>query len=407
VRAARADRPMRAVVVSPFGTSAVTGGAEKWLSGMLAAAPDIQWRVLLLQPGPFREELGAAGIDVEVHPTGPSGIEVARAARQVAALLGRLQPDVVVGNGVKAQLVTAPGTLLHNVPSVWVKHDYSFDRTLARPLGLVADAVVTTAEEVGTAVRRRDLVVIHPPAQPRRPSDRESARRRLAGLGLGLDDRPTLVMAGRLVPYKGIDDAITALSLPPAAPWRLVVIGDEDHSALGEQHRLAGLAARLGVTSRVTFVPPVRGLPDLFAAFDALAVLTKPTGRRTPGREGFGMTAFEAMQAGIPVVAAADSPVARRIAGGAGVTVAAGAPRDVAAALGLLADPSLRLSMGESGREVVAGYPGAEEAARAFVTVLRSTAERAGTPRRRGWARRLRAQAVLPRGERPARATGR
>lgn len=369
-------RALRVLAVTAFGTSAVTGGAEKWLVGMLEHITTVQWKVLLLQDGPFRAELEAAGVNVTVRPTGASGSAVASTALRVARMLKHLRPDVVVGNGVKAQLVTALAAMPSGTPTVWVKHDYSFDRTLARPLGCLASTVVATADEVGEAAGRPDTVVIYPPVQATRPRDRRSARLALHELGVPFDDRPILVLAGRLVPYKGVDDAIAALAAPGGHGWRLVIIGDDDHSAPGEGRRLVDLARQLQLSDRVTFLPPVPGLADLFAGFDALAVLTKPVGRRSPGREGFGMTAFEAMQAGIPVLAVAGSPVARRLAGRAGLIVAPGAPEEVALALSQLSDPSTRRRMGRAGQDLVRGYPGAAEAAQQFASVLQDTARK-------------------------------
>lgn len=369
-RAGATDATLRILVVTPFGTSAVTGGAEKWLFGMITNMPKFAWHVMSLQEGAFCEELRAAGIDVSVRPTGALAVEIARAAAHLSGVLVRRRPDIVVGNGIKAQLVIAIAVALRGIPTVWVKHDYSFDTTLAKPLGWAAGSVVSTAAEVGASVRRDDLVVIHPPVQGGNVCDRARARHRLREHGIEFDSRPTLVMAGRIVPYKGVDDAVAALAEPSSGRWRLVVIGEEDHSAPGECDRLVQLAQERGVADRVTFTSPVQGLGDLFAAFDALAVLTKPTDSRAPAREGFGMTAFEAMQAGVPVVAVEGSPVAERLAGIAGITVPAWAPTEVAAALGRLSDEALRAEMGQSGRGIVAGYANAAEAADSFRRVL-------------------------------------
>lgn len=369
------DVPLRVLVVTPFGTSSVTGGAEKWLLGMIANMPSISWHVLSLQDGPFCDELRAAGIGVSVRPTGASGIAAVRAACEVARFLPFLEPDVVIGNGVKAQLVIALATPLRGIPSVWVKHDYSYDSTLAGPLGCAADTVVTTAAEVGVKAGRDDLAVIHPPVQDEPICDRDKARSMLLERGIEFDDRPVLVMAGRLVPYKGLDDAIAGLAAPGGESWRLVAIGEEDHSSPGERDRLRRLAERLGVVDRVIFARPVQGLGSLFAAFDALAVLTKPTDRRAPSQEGFGMTAFEAMQAGIPVIAVKDSPVAKRLGGTAGIIVSPQSPSEIAVALKRLIDPATRAGMGEQGRSIVAEYANSAEVAGSFASVLYEAAQ--------------------------------
>lgn len=358
------------LAVTPFGTSSVTGGAEKWLLGMITNTPAFSWHVLSLQDGPFCDELRAAGVGVTVRPTGSSAAAVGKRSVATARLLERMRPDVVIGNGVKAQLVVALATPLRAVPTVWVKHDYSYDSLLAGPLGWAADSVIATAAEVGVSAGRTDLTVIHPPVQNERIYDREAARSILSAQGLAFDDRPIVAMAGRLVSYKGFDDAVAALNSPDAEAWRLIIIGDEDHSSVGERERLSRLAEELGVSGRVTFTPPVSGLGRLFAAFDALAVLTKPTDRRAPAREGFGMTAFEAMQAAIPVIAVEGSPVADRLEESAGIIVSPQAPEEVAVALGRLSDPGLRERMGQCGRAIVADYADVAETAVSFTDVL-------------------------------------
>jgi glycosyltransferase involved in cell wall biosynthesis len=363
-------------VVTPFGTSRTTGGAEKWLFTLLGAARGLEARVEVLQEGPFAAELRDAGIPVEVRPTGPRPRDVAASALGLARRLRRDRPDVLLGNGVKAQLVAVGAGLLTGVPTVWAKHDHSFDARLAVPLGRLSHAVVAAVEELGEPVRRPDVVVVPPPAVGEPPASRDEARRHLATLGLGWDERPTLVMAGRLVPYKGVDDAVSALAHPGAESWRLVVIGADDHSSPGETDRLQRLARSVGVADRVTWMPPVDRLSHWLAAFDALAVLTKPAGRRTPGKEGFGTVAFEAMVAGVPVVAGTAGATTRRLAGRAGVAVPSADPVAVAAALGRLASPATRAEMGAAAREIVRGHPGPEECAELLVRTLADAAGR-------------------------------
>lgn len=382
---------LRVLVVTPFGTSSVVGGAEKWLFGMIMSLPNISWDVLCLQEGPFQNELRLADVPASVHPTGPSAQSIVGAARHVSRVIGRTRPDVVVGNGVKAQLIVALATPLRGVPTVWVKHDYSYDRSLAPALGWISDSVVSTAADVAAMAHRDDCIVIHPPLQDGTIHERDAARRRLREDGIEFDDRPTLVMAGRLVPYKGVEDAIAGLAGPGAERWRLVVVGDDDQSSPGERARLSRLASEICVADRVSFFPAVPGLGDLFSAFDALAVLTKPTDRRAPAREGFGMTAFEAMQSGIPVIAVEGSPAADRLAGQAGVTIPPARPQDVAAALDRLSDPVIRAKMGSRGQRLVADFASVAEVADTFATVLGNAA---GNSRVRGLMQR--ASRTLP-----------
>jgi glycosyltransferase involved in cell wall biosynthesis len=139
-----------------------------------------------------------------------------------------------------------------------------------------------------------------------------------------------------------------------------------------------------GVEDRVVFAGHVPGMARWLAAFDALAVLTKPGARRAPKREGFGTAAFEAMLAGVPVIAVAGGAVARRLEGRAGIEVPPADPQAVAEALERLADPRLRAAVGSAGREILASHPSVEECARMLVEVLRDAARtRRARPQRR------------------------
>lgn len=371
-----ASRPLDVLVVAPFG---VLGGAEMWLLRLLDATSRLRVQALLLQDGPLRQELEARGVPVRVQPVGASPVDAARAVPGVTAGLRAARPDVVLANGVKAALVAAPAGLLAGVPVVWAKHDHSHDARLAVPLGRLCTRVVAAVEELGEPVRRDDVVVVPPPRDDVAPLDRSAARAALAAAGLDLDERPTVVALGRLVPYKGVDDAVRALALPGGEAWRLAVVGDDDPSAPGTGAELDALAARLGVADRVVRVPGLPGAARLLAAFDALVVLTKPTDDpRSPSREGFGTTAFEAMVAGVPVVGVEGGAVVRRLAGRAGHGVPPGAPEAVADALGRLADPQVRATAGAAASELVADHPRAPEVADLLVRVLAEAAARPG-----------------------------
>jgi glycosyltransferase involved in cell wall biosynthesis len=372
------------LVVSAYG---VFGGAESWLAYLLEATDRLDAEVVLLQDGPFRERLEALGVPVTVHAAGTSPLSLTGPVRWLTRELRRRRPDVVLANGIKAQLVAGPAGRLAGVPTVWAKHDHSFDRWLAVPVGRLSTRVVAAVEELGEPVRRRDVVVVPPPVLGP-PASRAAARAHFADLGLALDERPTVVMATRLVPYKGVDDAVAALALPGGESWRLAVVGDDDPSSPGETERLRGLARTAGVADRVVFAGWVERASHWLAAFDAIAVLTKPGGRRTPGKEGFGTSAFEAMLAGVPVIGVEGGAVVRRLEGRAGYGVPAADPAAVAAALGRLADPAARAAAGRAARELVAGHPDAARCAELLVEVLADAASRARRPPRGGGVRR-------------------
>jgi glycosyltransferase involved in cell wall biosynthesis len=384
---------LRVTVVAPCG---VLGGAELWLLTLLAGTDRLDVDAVLLADGPLRAELDALGVPVRLLPTGRRPVELARSSARLAGWLraGASRPrgtpgrptELVLANGVKAALVAVPAARLAAVRCAWVKHDHSYDGRLTALLGRLVDGVLATSPSLAAVAGRPDTVVV-PPPRPARPLPRELARVALAGYGLDpADRRPVLATVGRLVRYKGVEDAIRALGLPGGAGWRLAVVGGPDPAEPVEPDRLRRLASAAGVADRVVFTGPVREVAGLLAGVDAVATLTKPTnGRAGPGREGFGTVALEAMTAGVPVVATAPGPVADRLTGPrgpargpAGLLVPAGDPTGVAAALRRLADPQTRARLGAAGAESAAAHPDAAACADRLARTLARLARRPG-----------------------------
>ena len=362
------DAPLRVLAVSPFGT---LGGSERWLLAMIDAGRHLSFDVALLADGPLRGELERRGVDVAVRATGPRGFDVLRAARWVCTRMVESRPDVVLANGVKAATVVLPAARLVGVPAVWMKHDFSFDRVLARPLGRMAQRVAACSEEVARATGRTDVMVIPPPRADIPPEGRERALRFWSDHGVLLPSRPCAAAIGRLVDYKGVDDAIAALAAAPG--WSLVVVGSDDPAAPGESTRLAHVARSLHVADRVRFAGPVADAGRHLAAFDAVLQLTK-AGARGFGKEGFGLTVLEALLAGVPVVATDGIP-ALRLAGDAGITVPAGDPAAVAGALeGLATDPATRAAAAGAAERLREQHPDAATGAALLTALLEDAA---------------------------------
>ena len=368
---------LRVAVVSPF---ASLGGAERWLLQVLDATDRLDVAVVLLADGPLRRELERRRIPTTVVPTGRRARDIAGTAAAVAVRLRRHRPEVVLANGVKAAAVAAPAGRLAGVRVVWVKHDLSFDSRLARPLGRLADHVVAVSEGVAAAVRRPDVTVIPPPRPAWRPAPRAEARRFWDEQGMADGAGLTLAMAARLVPYKGVDDAIRALSLPGAEQWSLVVIGGDDPSSPAETQRLRGLAAAGGVGHRVRFAGQVDDAGRWLAGFDAVAVLTRRDARGFGG-EGYPLAAIEALSCGVPLIGTGETPALRSMAEVGGRVVSADDPPAVARALGALSNPVARHDAGRAGRELVAGHPDAQACADRLAGTLALVAGRPGAGR--------------------------
>jgi glycosyltransferase involved in cell wall biosynthesis len=159
---------------------------------------------------------------------------------------------------------------------------------------------------------------------------------------LHLEGRRVLAFIGRLVPHKGVDVILEALTHLPADVVLLVI---------GSGPRLRGLvgqARRLNLEDRVRFCPRVsdEDLPRYLAVAD---IFVFPSQNRL---EGFGLAVAEAMAAGLPVVVA-DMPGVREVIepGVEGLLTEPLIATDVAAQVRrLLDDPAAARQMGAAGR---------------------------------------------------------
>ncbi len=95
-----------------------------------------------------------------------------------------------------------------------------------------------------------------------RPGDRRAAR---AALGLPLDE-DIVAFVGRIQPLKAPDIVLRAAAKLPGV--RIVVAGGPSGSGLASPDGLARLADELGITERVTFLPP-QSRPNLATLFQA------------------------------------------------------------------------------------------------------------------------------------------
>jgi D-inositol-3-phosphate glycosyltransferase len=191
--------------------------------------------------------------------------------------------------------------------------------------------------------------VVHPgvDVEAFTPGDRDAAR---AALGLP-GDRPIVAFIGRIQPLKGPDVLLRAAARLPQL--RVVVAGGPSGSGLAAPDGLIRLADELGISDRVTFLPPQSraDLVDLYRAADLVAVPSYS--------ESFGLVAVEAQACGTPVVAAAVGglPVAVRD-GVSGILVGSHDPADWARAIGGLLDRDAgeRAAMGAAAVVHAAGF---------------------------------------------------
>jgi len=102
------------------------------------------------------------------------------------------------------------------------------------------------------------------------------------------------LFVGRLIPEKGVDFLLRALSLLKEGfpDFRATIAGDGP-----ERKRLELLARELGIGENVTFTGFLKDYRDVIALMKGSRVFAFPS-----RREGFGMVVLEAMASGLPVV---------------------------------------------------------------------------------------------------------
>jgi D-inositol-3-phosphate glycosyltransferase len=188
-----------------------------------------------------------------------------------------------------------------------------------------------------------DLDLFRPPAHGRQEQVRRRARQ-----ALGLPQAgPLVTFVGRVQPLKAPDVVLRAVAelrdLDPelAGQVTVAVVGGPSGSGLDRPTALVDLAAALGISARVRFLPPVSGpaLAEVYRASDLVAVPSY--------NESFGLVALEAQACGTPVVAAAVGGLGTAVRDGvSGVLVDGHDPRVWAGVLGrLLAAPRWRAEL--------------------------------------------------------------
>lgn len=155
---------------------------------------------------------------------------------------------------------------------------------------------------------------------------------------------PRLLSLCRLIPLKGVDQAIRALAA--LGRGRLVVAGDGPD--LG---RLRRVAEEAGVSDRVRFAGRVEGGRKT-ALLRSAELFLQPGRRDGPQREGFGISYLEAGLAGLPCICGREGGAPEAVTDGeTGLVVDGTDGEAVSAALRTLAEtPELRARMSEAAR---------------------------------------------------------
>lgn len=237
--------------------------------------------------------------NVEVNPLLVSPRAYLRERRLIHELCRRLRPDVVHTHGDRPDVIDAGVARRLGVATVTTLHGASLFTGRARIYNWLQravlrrfDAVVAVSRALAEAAVRdgvpQDRVHLLPNAWT---DDADSADRVSARRALGLTPDGFVVgWVGRLIRVKGGDIFLKALAMLSDLPLSAAIVGDGP-----ERAALESQAASLGLRERVKFVGQVANAAPLFSAFDLFVLSSRS--------EGSPITLFEAMAAGIPIVA--------------------------------------------------------------------------------------------------------
>ena len=329
------------------------GGGQRSLRDLLSVLDRRLYRPIVILPedGPLAFALRADGVVTRLLPLprlGPGSLLEAPLALKALASLARRRGAVLLhSDAPRAALYAGLVARLLRLPHVWhVRASRPSSETADRALAALARRIVAVSEAAARrsrALRRSPRVAVVPTGiQAAALFDRATARTRL-----GLPQRATVLgVVGRLEKDKGGEDAIAALARLPAADpsWLLVFVGAPGEDAAYVPY-LERQASNLGLGEKVRFCGPRSDAAALLPGFD---VLLHPS-----HHEALPRVLIEALQAGVPVVAAAAGGSAEVIEDGVcGLLVP---PRDpealAAAAARLLGDEGLRSACIAAGTE--------------------------------------------------------
>jgi glycosyltransferase involved in cell wall biosynthesis len=179
---------------------------------------------------------------------------------------------------------------------------------------------------------------------------------------------PHLLSVGAVVPRKGFDVLVAALSTLADLPWRLTIAGDltRDITAAAKLH---SDIARHGLTDRIAIVGAVssKELTALYETADLFVLASY--------FEGYGMAYSEALAHGLPIVGTNAGAIPETVPAGAGLLVNAGDAAALVNALRrVIMDPGLRLRLSESAHAAARQLPTWSQSGMIFAGALEKLA---------------------------------
>jgi glycosyltransferase involved in cell wall biosynthesis len=342
---------MRILITVPWAER--LGGAEAMLQAILDGAQESGHEVELVffEPGPWPDELIAAGFHVEVISAG----RLRQVHRWIASVLRlarifrRRQPDLILNWSAKTHLYGSPAAVLASMSKrvIWwqqviPRRAWGIDlwATLLPAAAVGCYGKVAAQAQARMIPSRRTFIVHAGSPIPRSHSGP-------APLTLPADV-PIVGLVGRLQPWKGQDRLLDAQALLHDRGHKLhVVIVGGDSWGLSPEYAqsLPQLVTRLGLTEAVTMTGEVPDAGPYIEQMDILVNASDP--------EPFGIVLLEGMARGVAVVAVNSGGPGEFVDDQrTGMLARSGEPVALADALEpLLESSALRHELGQAGRE--------------------------------------------------------
>jgi glycosyltransferase involved in cell wall biosynthesis len=315
---------------------------------------------------------------IPIHPIPERGRFDRSVMQSLAALVERVNPDVIQTHAVKSHFLVRAAGLPRRIPWVAFHHGYTWPNMQMRlynqldQWSLRAAAKVLTVslafrrqlQERGVPAER--IEVIHNAIQPdwaleaRRP---ERAAQLRASMNIA-PDRKIILIVGRLSKekdYLGLLDAFSRL--PPSLSPHLVIVGDgPERNRIERRIKTLGLSESVTLTGQRESAEPYYGIANL-------AVLASRS-------EGSPNALLEAMAAELPVVATAVGGIPEIVTDReSALLVKPDDANGLAEAMRrLLEDPSLASTLTARARQLVQEQFTPEERTRRLVEIYRGIA---------------------------------
>jgi glycosyltransferase involved in cell wall biosynthesis len=323
------------------------------LQGVLDGARESghELELVFLEPGPWPDELIAAGFRVYVIPAGRlrEGHRWLATVVRLARVLRARDPDVILNWAAKTHLYGAPAAVLAGMSErlAWWQQMIPDGGWLDRcatllPAGAIAcysQAAVDAQRRLFPARRTLAIAAGSPvPAPSAAPAPLQLPA-----------DVPIVGLVGRLQPWKGQDRLLRAQAIlrERGLAMHLVIVGG-DSNGLSPQYAasLQPLAAQLGLADAVTMTGEVPDAGPYVQQLDILVNASDP--------EPFGIVILEGMARGVAVVAVDSGGPAEFVEHErTGMLARSGEPQALADALEpLLAAAEVRQRLGQAGREL-------------------------------------------------------